>query len=60
MTNNIIVDLSMDFAVSIVKLAESITPSGSAVVLSPAATSFDKFKNFAERGEVFRDLVKKL
>jgi len=43
-----------------VKLAESITPAGSAVVLSPAATSFDKFKNFAERGEVFRDLVKKL
>jgi UDP-N-acetylmuramoylalanine--D-glutamate ligase len=48
-----------DFA-ACVKLAESITPSGSAVVLSPAATSFDKFKNFAERGEVFRDLVKKL
>ena len=43
-----------------VKLAESITPSGSAVVLSPAATSFDKFKNFAERGEVFRSIVKNL
>ena len=48
-----------DFA-ACVKLAESVTPAGSAVVLSPAATSFDKFKNFAERGEVFRDLVKKL
>ncbi len=43
-----------------VRLAESITPSGSAVVLSPAATSFDKFKNFAERGEVFRNIVKNL
>ncbi len=43
-----------------VKLAESITPSGSAVVLSPAATSFDRFKNFAERGEVFRNIVKNL
>ncbi len=43
-----------------VKLAESITPSGSAVVLSPAATSFDRFKNFAERGEVFRSIVNKL
>ncbi len=43
-----------------VKLAESITPSGSAVVLSPAATSFDKFKNFAERGEVFKNIVKNL
>jgi UDP-N-acetylmuramoylalanine--D-glutamate ligase len=43
-----------------VKLAEEITPAGSAVVLSPAATSFDKFKNFAERGEVFREIVKNL
>ncbi len=43
-----------------VKLAESITPSGSAVLLSPAATSFDKFKNFAERGEVFKNIVKNL
>ena len=43
-----------------VKLAESITPEGSAVLLSPAATSFDRFKNFAERGEVFRNIVKNL
>ena len=43
-----------------VKLAASVTPAGSAVVLSPAATSFDKFKNFAERGEVFRSIVKNL
>lgn len=43
-----------------VRLAERITPAGSAVVLSPAATSFDRFKNFAERGRVFKELVKKL
>ena len=43
-----------------VKLSEKITPSGSAVLLSPAATSFDKFKNFAERGEVFKELVRNL
>jgi UDP-N-acetylmuramoylalanine--D-glutamate ligase len=48
-----------DFA-ACVKLAESVTPAGSAVVLSPAATSFDKFKNFAERGEVFKSIVKTL
>ena len=48
-----------DFA-ACVKLAEAVTPSGSAVVLSPAATSFDKFKNFAERGEFFKKLVKNL
>lgn len=51
--------LEEDFA-ACVKLAESVTPAGSAVVLSPAATSFDKFKNFAERGEVFKSLVKNL
>ncbi len=48
-----------DFA-ECVKLAKRITPSGSAVLLSPAATSFDKFKNFAERGEVFKTLVNNL
>ena len=48
-----------DFA-ACVKLAEEVTPAGSAVVLSPAATSFDKFKNFAERGKVFKEIVKNL
>jgi UDP-N-acetylmuramoylalanine--D-glutamate ligase len=48
-----------DFA-ACVKLAEEVTPSGSAVLLSPAATSFDKFKNFAERGKIFKEIVKNL
>lgn len=48
-----------DFA-ECVRLAERITPQGSAVLLSPAATSFDKFKNFAERGEVFKNIVNSL
>ncbi|AKF24082.1 UDP-N-acetylmuramoyl-L-alanyl-D-glutamate synthetase [Sulfurovum lithotrophicum] len=29
-------------------------------LLSPAAASFDQFKNYAQRGEIFIDLVKKL
>ena len=33
---------------------------GDTVLLSPACTSFDAFKNFAERGEVFREIVKNL
>lgn len=33
---------------------------GDTVLLSPACTSFDAFKNFAERGEVFRQIVKDL
>ena len=30
---------------------------GDAVVLSPACTSFDRFKNFAVRGKTFKDIV---
>ena len=33
---------------------------GDTVLLSPACTSFDAFKNFAERGEVFRAIVKEV
>ena len=33
---------------------------GDTVLLSPACTSFDAFRNFAERGEVFREMVKAL
>jgi UDP-N-acetylmuramoylalanine--D-glutamate ligase len=31
---------------------------GEAVVLSPACASFDQFKNFVHRGQVFQDLVR--
>ena len=30
---------------------------GDIVILSPASTSFDRFKNFAERGNTFKDIV---
>ena len=42
-----------------VKLAGEITPAGGAVILSPAAASYGYFKNFEERGDVFRELVYK-
>jgi len=40
------------------RLAKEITPDGAAVVLSPAAASYGYFKNFEERGDYFRSLVK--
>lgn len=42
-----------------IKLAFDIAPAGSTVSLEPAATSFNQFKNFEERGDVFRILVQK-
>ena len=47
------------------KLADAIAQSlrlarrGDTVLLSPAATSFDEFENFSERGKAFRRLVQK-
>ncbi len=37
-----------------------IAEAGDTVLLSPACTGFDAFKNFAERGEVFREIVEGL
>lgn len=33
---------------------------GDSIILSPASTSFDMFKNFEQRGNVFKELVNKL
>lgn len=40
-----------------VKIAKEVTPEGKACVMSPAAASYGIFKNFEERGEVFKQLV---
>ena len=37
--------------------ASKLAKAGDAVVLSPAATSFDRYKNYAARGEAFRSAV---
>ena len=40
-----------------VRLADDRSAPGDVVILSPASTSFDRFRNFEERGRVFKDLV---
>ena len=43
-----------------VKYAAAEAVRGDTVLLSPAATSYDAFRDFEERGDVFRDLVNHL
>lgn len=40
--------------------SKNIAKSGDIVLLSPASTSFDSFKNFEQRGNMFKDIVMKL
>jgi UDP-N-acetylmuramoylalanine--D-glutamate ligase len=44
----------------IVKQAQSLSEKNDTVLLSPAATSFDMFKNYADRGEQFIKSAKSL
>lgn len=43
-----------------VALADSVAVKGDIVLLSPASTSFDRFRNFEERGRVYKHLVMEL
>lgn len=43
-----------------VDTAKQVAKLGDVVLFSPASASFDLFKNFAERGEKFKELVEKL
>ena len=44
----------------VVNKAYSNAEAGDIVILSPASTSFDRFKNFEERGNKYKDLVNNL
>ncbi|CDZ24880.1 UDP-N-acetylmuramoylalanine-D-glutamate ligase [[Clostridium] cellulosi] len=43
-----------------VNIARRVSQKGDIVTLSPACASFDMFKNFETRGEVFKDIVNSL
>ncbi|MGH7906601.1 MAG: UDP-N-acetylmuramoyl-L-alanine--D-glutamate ligase [Candidatus Binataceae bacterium] len=52
-----IVVMTLDEAVAI---AAARARSGDTVMLSPACSSFDQFKDYAERGDLFKELVRAL
>lgn len=43
-----------------VSKATSVAEAGDIIILSPAAASFDKYKNFMERGKHFKNIVNSL
>ena len=55
--NVVIETISMPDAV---KAAYSMASKGDVVLLSPACSSFDLFKNFEDRGNQFKSEVRKL
>jgi UDP-N-acetylmuramoylalanine--D-glutamate ligase len=40
--------------------AREVASKGDVVLLSPGGTSYDEFKDFEERGETFRSIVRQL
>jgi len=44
----------------IIEEAVKVTPKGGIVLLSPAAASFDMFKDYKDRGNQFKEAVKEL
>lgn len=48
-----------DFREAVLAARDMASPGG-IVLLSPACASFDRFRNFAERGRYFKDIVERL
>lgn len=55
MPTNVMLTTNLDYAV---KMAKANTEPGKACILSPAAPSYGYFKNFEERGQYFKEIIK--
>ena len=55
-----LINLGHDTMIRIVEAATKVTEKGGVVILSPAAASFDMFKNYKDRGNQFKESVLKL
>ena len=56
LTKNVYMIEEMDEAV---KIAYKVTKKGSSCLLSPAASSYNKYKNYIEKGSLYKECVKK-
>ena len=54
---NITIAASFEDAVN---FASKIATKGDIVLLSPACSSYDRFKNYEQRGQYFKELVRNL
>ena len=41
------------------EIVRNMSKNGDVCLLSPAAASYDRYKNFEERGKIFKELAKK-
>jgi UDP-N-acetylmuramoylalanine--D-glutamate ligase len=57
--NDLILCTAVDFK-QVVKIASEVTQKGKICLLSPAAASYDMFKNFEERGNTYKKNVREL
>lgn len=57
--SGLIIDAGYDLKTAIIKLLDEGNP-GDILILSPACASFDMFKNYKNRGETFKSLIKAL